>query len=168
MPADSSVPATIRLRSVTKSSFQALVVVPPKTTGNQPGMSVAYMAAKKGVHTFPNGKKFEAGSVETASIFFGPCAQTGLTKSWETIYFKSSFSSTPAFVPTLQTARNEAGALPGSYSKPFLTVVATGLGATQVRVSLELGEASKYGTVSQPESLGYIVMEQGSGPPGAH
>ena len=113
----------------------------------------------------PDGRAFEAGLVEiTSRQASSKCAGSNtVSNSVTPIPFQNSYSSAPAFISTIQTAKNEAGNLPSSYSSPWLAVACKTLTASSASVALESGETTNHGSVTQAESIGYVVMEIGSG-----
>ena len=156
-------PADVRLRQITGTGFEALVAVPVGQGGNYSALSVPYLAAKAGVHTLPDGRRFEAGRVDTAKLQKGTVCVGAPAAAWEPVTFSAAFSSAPAFVAKVQTAHNEAGAVPMHYSTPWLTVAVTSLTSADVSVALEMAETSKVGDIAQPETVGYVAMEPGQG-----
>jgi len=162
--AGETIPASVRIRSVSVSSFQALVVVPPGPTSNRSDMKVAYMAMLPGVHQLPDGTQMEAGHLTTMARQTGEaCKATGLTTLWDQIDFQATFSSTPAVVTALQSANNEQGAVPSFFSTPWLTVACQDPSSTHISVALESAETSQVGSMSLPEDVGYVAMEVGHG-----
>ena len=159
-----TIPLSVRVRSVSASGFQALVVVPPGPTDTRTDMTVSYMAVLPGVHMLPDGRTVEAGLKEISARQVGTsCQAQGVSAGWAKIGFLSPFASVPAVVATLQSANNEQGAVPRFFSKPWLTLACEALSETEVSVALESAETSKVGDVNVTEEVGYVAMEAGQG-----
>ena len=159
------VPLTMRIKSVSATGFQALIVVPPgPTVANRSDMAVSYMAVLPGVHTLPDGKRLEAGRKEISARQIGTsCKAQGVVAGWDVVSFQTPFFSAPAVVANLQTANNEKGAVPRFFSKPWLTLACHQLSKAELSVALESAETSKVGDVSLSEQMGYVAMEVGHG-----
>eukprot|EP00438_Fugacium_kawagutii_P024982 Skav225724 [mRNA] locus=scaffold611:27549:37574:+ [translate_table: standard] len=144
----------VKIRSVTTTGFQALLVVPPPGTGNLPPVTAYYVAAQPGVHTLPDGRVFEAGQVETMSMQFQTqsCKPAGGVQRWDTVQFQGSFTS-PVVVTKLQTANNENGTPPNGPSTPWLTPAVDSVSSSSFLVALDSGETE----------VSYIAV-----PPGVH
>ena len=86
LPTHSGRPATVRLRQITTSSFQALVVVPPGTAGNHGALDVTFMAAVAGRHRLKDGRTFEARRVTLKNIQRGnSCTGQNPEASWTSV-----------------------------------------------------------------------------------
>jgi len=105
------VPENVQVRSVTATGFEALLEVPPGCTGGLPAVTVTYLAAKKGVNTLPDGRVFEAGTVDTMQRQFSTlnCKGSGIQRGWDSVDFLHTFSQVPVLVAQIQTDINEEG-----------------------------------------------------------
>ncbi|CAK8995745.1 unnamed protein product [Durusdinium trenchii] len=164
LPTHSGRPATVRLRQITTSSFQALVVVPPGTAGNHGALDVTFMAAVAGRHRLKDGRTFEARRVTLKNIQRGnSCTGQNPEASWTSVSLLRTYEQEPAFAASVQSCNNELGDLPSSFSKPFMSVAVSNLTASSVQLALELAQTAGEGEVLQEETIGFIAMEQGSG-----
>ena len=165
LPGDSDRPATVRLRSVTSTSFEAMVVVPSGSSGNHPSMTVNYMVSREGYWALPDGRRYEAGVVNTKSVQKGStCNGKSISTSWQSVNFlRQIYTDQPGFAATIQTCNNEVGDLPSGPSKPFMTVAVKDLATKNVQIALELMQSAGEGDVVQEETVGFIAMEPGSG-----
>jgi len=164
---EGSDPAAVRIRMINASGFEAAVVEPAGSDGNHVDMNVTFLAALPGVRQLGGtGLLVEAGRVSTKRVQAGgQCRLTGLTPSWETISFVQGFSSTPAMLTSVQTLNNENNDITNQFSQPWLAVAVTDLGATTVKLALELAETSSQasGLQMQEEVIGYFAFQQGTG-----
>ena len=159
-----SIPTSVRIKSVSASGFQALILVPPGPTGNRSDTAVSYMAVMPGVHSLPNGHVIQAGLQDISARQIGKsCQAQGVVQGWDKVRFPMPFSATPSVVANLQTANNEQGAVPRFFSKPWFTLACNAASKTEISVALESAETSKVGDVTSTEQVGYVAMETGQG-----
>ncbi|MDX1404619.1 MAG: RHS repeat-associated core domain-containing protein [Woeseiaceae bacterium] len=71
------------------------------------------------------------------------------------------FSSPPVLLTSIQTMRNEIGAVPGEPSMPWLTVATRRVTAEGAQISLERSQVNT-GTIEQRERIGYLAVEAGA------
>eukprot|EP00438_Fugacium_kawagutii_P008732 Skav223576 [mRNA] locus=scaffold2909:50242:53410:+ [translate_table: standard] len=159
-------PQDVKVRSVTTTGFEALLVVPPPGTGNLPAVTApwtngpaSYIAVLPGLHRLPDGRIFEAGLKETSTVYFSSeaCVPTTGRRQWGVIWFQNIFTRA-VVVTKLQTANNEQGS--GGASKPWLVPAVKGVATNKFLYTLETGE-TQAGSVAQKETVGYIAMEEG-------
>lgn len=149
-------PASVRIRAVTASGFQAAAVEPPGSLGAHDAMTIDYLAVLPGQHTLGDGALFEAGFVDTTSV--QRAANVGGAQAWDAVTFGSGFAAPPALLAQIQTTSNsDPGADPGAPFVPWLTVAADGLSATGVQVALERSEADD-GSVTAAERIGFFAF----------
>ena len=153
--------ASIRIRNITASGFDAFVVEPDGNDGPHNIMDhISYIAIEPGIHVLPNGTKLEAGSIDTVKY------QTRLDvagSSWETVALGSVFSATPAMLSMIQTTTNETHNIPPAASnpktsEPWLTSVLEDVTTNNFKVALERSEAIA-GAIVSNEAIGYLAIE---------
>lgn len=169
-------PASIRIRNVTSTGFQIVVVEPPGEDGAHADMNVTYFALEPGVGRLGStgGPLIQAGTIDTTTAI----GKSGIFSSGaggfdgvDNISFGESFNASPALLTTIQTMNNEsANLLPNDPSTPFLNVtVETGsVSTTGANVALERGEIDDTGEnasdgINGPETIGFIAIEQSNG-----
>ena len=114
-----------------------------------------WMVFEKGVHTLLDGRRFEVGTAEVSAHRYN----NGAAGSWQDVTFSSAFDEVPVVLHQLQT-RNYDVELLGTRMEgdPSYTATTTGF-----KVALEeyAGGTDVRGT--QPETVGWLAMEPGSG-----
>ena len=152
LPTDEGVePAALRIRNVTTSGFEIVVVEPTGNDGPHEGMTIHYVAIEPGVNTLPDGTKIAAGiaPISTIQSKFLPSGRT-------TVPFGATLDSTATVVAAIQSMNSEGGTVPSGPSTPFLTVSALNANASSVGIALERSEDIS-GTV-QAEDVGWIAF----------
>lgn len=156
-------PQAIRIRNVSKTSFEMAQVETPGEDGIQPQTTVHYLAVEPGLHLIPGAVsgtqfKIEAGSIATTAF------QTKLlpgTSSWESINLGALFGATPVVLAQVQTMANESGAPPGAPSEPWLTTAMQNVTNSGFQLALERAEVTN-GTVVNDETIAYLAIETGA------
>jgi len=158
-------PATIRIRAVSQTGFEATIAEPYGEDGVHSDMEVTFLAVAPGIRELgSSGLWLEAGLLSTRSLQAGAqCLMTGLQRSWTSLSFKHSFASRPALLAQVQSMRNEQQDVTQQSSQPWLTVAVNSLVASGASIALEMAETSQHGAVAQDEEVGYIAFQQGSG-----
>lgn len=155
-PTDANVdPATTRIRNVTTTGFQILLVEPQGSDGSTNAMTVDFFAAELGLYTFPGGVRMEVGVLSTAN-------QQGASVSpvsWDNVSFSQVFSN-PSVLSQIQTTNSQPGLDAGIVSEPWLEVAVQDLTSTSMDIALERSETSSGLLVA--ESLAYLVMASSS------
>ncbi len=149
--------ATLRIRNVTETGFDLIVVESPGEDGPHASMTVDYVAMEPGAHVLPSGETVVAGRVTTAAV--QRAANVGGPSGLETVAFSPALASTAVVVASIQTLNSETGAIPGAPSQPFLNVSVQNPSSASIDLALERGEAAA-GTVL-PETIGYIAFPDG-------
>lgn len=72
------------------------------------------------------------------------------------------FTGSPVLLTSIQTMKNEIGAVPSEPSAPWMTVATKKVTATSVKVSLERGQVNT-GSIDVKEKIGYVAIEATSG-----
>lgn len=164
---EGSDPAAVRIRGINASGFEATVVEPAGNDGTHVDMNMTFLTALPGVRRLGGtGLLLDAGRISTKKAQAGAaCRLSGLTLSWESIFFVQGFSSTPAMLTTVQTVNNENNDINRQFSQPWLAVAVTDLKSTSVKLALELAETSMEGPSLQlqEEDIGYFALQQGTG-----
>lgn len=156
-------PAAVRIKDVSPRGFRATLVEPKGNDGPHATQQLSYLAVTPGVHSLPDGRVLEAGSLWTRKQQAGRCRRGGLRRGWERVNFNHQFDNAPTFITMVQTMTNEDRNIPKTWSGPWMTVAATGVRPDSARVSLERAETSRYGKVRDDEMIGYLAIESGSG-----
>ncbi len=157
-------PSALRINNVSTTGFQMAQVEPFSEDGPHTSLTVTYIAIEPGVHTLPDGRVIEAGSVATAEQQFNgiPSGQKG----WEGVSFSHAFAN-PILLADIQTINNEPGLQPRNTSHPWLTVAVDSLTGSGVDLAIERSEAYdstsgpnyRFNNLASSESIGYMVME---------
>ena len=157
-------PAALRVRNVTTTGFEISMVEPKSLDGaHGAAMQTAYLAVEPGAATLPGGLTIEAGSISTATTIQKDLNGSG-SGSFESISFASSFASAPALLLQIQTMNNEAGAVPGAASDPWMTASAGTVSATDAEIALGRAETATSATpLVQAEQLAYVALSVGTG-----
>ncbi len=145
-------PATIRVRNVTTTGFEALQVEPSGNDGPHVAMTTAYLAIEPGNHMLPDGTRIVA--LERTTTAF---ANRFLGVSWDVVPFPTAFTAAPAAIAQIQTMASEGQSPPSTPSAPFMDVSMQNLGPASVQVTLERAE-SVAGTVV-PERIGIVAID---------
>ena len=145
-------PATIRVRNVTTTGFEALQVEPSGNDGPHVAMTTAYLAVEPGNHVLPDGTRIVALERTTATF-----ANRFLGVSWDVVPFPTAFPATPAAIAQIQTMASESQSPPGTSSVPFMDISMQNLGAASLQLTLERAE-SVAGTVV-PERIGIVAID---------
>lgn len=148
-------PATLRIRNVTPTGFEIVQAEPSANDGPHEQMDTAYLAVEPGDHRLPDGSRVVVLEHSTASF-----ANRFLSTTWDTVPFPTSFATEPAVVAQIQTTANESGAPPSTSSIPFMDVGIRSVGTASLTVALERAESTA-GTVSTPETIGIIAIDDG-------
>ncbi|MEE4302215.1 MAG: hypothetical protein V2J24_22435 [Pseudomonadales bacterium] len=150
-------PATLRIRDVDRTGFDVAAVEPEGELGAHEAMTIDYVAVEAGTHRLDDGRRVEAGFVDSR-------AQQGtrLTgTSWDSIRFgANAFDAPPALLTQIQTVANEPTIDPSGPSVPFLTSVVRTLDATGAEIALERSETIG-GSVTVDERIAWFAAERG-------
>ncbi|WP_369600987.1 DUF6701 domain-containing protein [Hahella sp. SMD15-11] len=151
--------SNVRIRNVTRTGFEVIQVEPPtRTTDNpDPVVTVHYVAATYGQHTFPDGTKVEVANIPMTRY------QTKLLggSGWLAAGFSAGFTSTPAVLANVQTMNNEPAHVPGTDSLPWLSAAVRNVTSSGMQIALERAEV-KGGSVSVAEDVAYLAVEHGT------
>lgn len=155
-PAD--LPAAVRVRNVSTTSFEIVQLEPPldatDTDGSHPAMSIHYLAIEAGDHTLPDGTRLLAGTLDTIKYQAG----SGISATgWETVTITPVFTNTPGILTMIQSAANDSST-PGQPSFPWLTVAVTKTKVGKFDIALERSEVNR-GAVNNNETIAYLAFE---------
>ena len=147
-------PATLRLRAVDATGFDVAALEPDGELGAHDAMTIDYVAVEPGTHRLDDGRRIEAGFVDTQAFQASGVGGT----SWGALAFSAGlFSAPPALVTQIQTMANEP--LPSATSRPFLTSAVRNLSTGGAELALERSEATS-GAVVAPERIGWLATER--------
>lgn len=150
-------PASVRIRNVTTSGFEAVQVQPPEVFDLSDQTDIRYLAVAPGWHRLPGGANLEAGRAMVDAV-----QSAGASSSWDEIEFEREFTAPPVFLASLQELANESNALPQAPSSPWLSVAVDSV--TEGRASIALERSSvAVGDVGSAESVGWIALDAGQG-----
>ena len=147
-------PATVRIRNVTATGFEILVVEPEGSDGSTAAMTVDYFAAETGSYTIDGPVRIDVGLISTSTQQGSFVASTG----WDTVTFSNTYTS-PAVITQVQTVNSQPSLNAGLVGVPWLEVAVQNVTSTGMEVALERSETSG-GTVVA-ETIGYLVMSSG-------
>ena len=155
-------PANLRIRNVTTTGFEVAVAEPPGNDGPHVAMTnVSYIAAEYGRTEIASGVYLDAGSLSTDTTV--QSAVFGSTGGFDTVTYRSDYSSAPSVIAQIQTMNNEANAVPSTFSSPWLVATVDNIGTSTFDISMERGETNDGGTVSLDETVGYLALESATG-----
>ncbi|MBT8080260.1 MAG: hypothetical protein KJO31_16895 [Gammaproteobacteria bacterium] len=153
---DGGDPATIRIRNVTTAGFELLQVEAAATDGPHVAMPTAYVAVEPGDHLLPDGSRVAALEHSTTSF-----ANRLLSTTWDTVFFPTPFTGTPAVLAQIQTMANESQNPPATSSAPFMDVGVRSVGTASLQVTLERAESTA-GSVTAAERVGIVAITNGA------
>ena len=151
-------PSALRVNNVSTTGFDIYTVEPDGDDGPHTNMnSIPYIAIEAGTHTFPDGSKVVAGTVQTHKFQSRLLAGS----SWEHVSL-SGFSTTPIVLGEVQTRTNERtdDTVPDAVSQPWLTTAISNVASNGFDMALERSETTS-GTLNSNETIAYLVMESG-------
>ena len=146
-------PASVRLKNITVSGFDAVFAEPQGEDGPHLAQNINFLAVNKGVHKIGN-TYFEVGTVDTKKI-----QQKNVLNEWEKIDNILDICS-PAVVGQIQSLNNEVGldtANDGNIirSLPWMTT-AIDVNSGGVYMALERSETTE-GNINSTETIGYMI-----------
>ena len=149
-------PATVRVRNVTTTGFEALQVEPNGNDGPHVAMNTAYLAIEPGSHVLPDGTRLVSLDYTTTSF-----ANRFISTTWDNVAFPIAFPATPAVLASIQTVANESGNPPATSSIPFMDVGIRNVSTTGLQSTLERAESTA-GTVTVGERIAILAIENGT------
>lgn len=155
-------PAAARVLSVTTdpvagtTSFTAVLAEPPGTGPGGPSSEIHYIAADKGLYSFPDGTLMEVGEVSVTALQ----QNFGGTDSFQTVNLATAFPATPVVLTQITGDANN----PAAPELPWLTVAYESGSTTagSFRIALERSEVNAGGAVALPETVAYLAIEPGA------
>ncbi len=133
----------VRVSDVTGSSF-VIFMEEPDGQGHNPE-SVSYVVMERGSHFLADGRKVEAGSVDTATTHRGASGFAG-----DGVSFSAGFDGAPAVLHGLNSYANG----------DFMASMATAVDADGFEIGLEAAET---GAAAAVETVAWIAFEPGEG-----
>ncbi len=151
-------PAVLRVVNVTRTGFDIYTIEPQGEDGPHARMtSIPYIAISKGEHTFPDGTKIVADTIDTKVY------QSRLLSgsSWDSVNL-NGFNTTPVILAEIQTRNNERTdeSVPDSVSKPYMTVAIDNVSSSGFNIALERSETTE-GEITQTEKVAYLAIDSG-------
>lgn len=171
--------ATIRLRNITTTGFEASIVEAMSEDGPHVNMDVDYFAIERGAsgtqweYDLPDGTRFVVGEISTDQQSFNNTGPGGGQdqEDTETITIDSGAfaSSQPTVLAQIQTMNNVPNHEPENSLTPWMTTVVTDVQDDQFDVSIERSEDYDQASGANfrvddvdDEVIGYVVMESSS------
>lgn len=148
-------PSDLRIKNVTTTGFEIVMVEPQRNDGPHVAMNVHYVAMEPGVLNLPDGTKIVAGFHDTLTQQAHP--SVGVPTGWDNIPFGTSLSATPVILAELQTVNNEENNIPGRHSRPFLSAAVQSPTLSGFDLALERSQAA-FGSVISNETIGWIAI----------
>ncbi|MEM7431105.1 MAG: hypothetical protein AAF351_04095 [Pseudomonadota bacterium] len=149
-------PSTIRVRNVTTTGFEIVMVEPSANDGPHAAMNTAYLAIEPGDHTLPDGTQLSAFTHITSSF-----ANRFISTTWDTVPYPSPFTATPAILAQIQTVASESGTPPATSSIPFMDAGIRNVGTGTFQTTLDRVESTA-GMVSSPETIAILAIDAGT------
>jgi len=152
----------LRVKNVTTTGFEIAQVEAKPGAGAHASMTVDYLAAVPGVHTFDSGYSIEVGATTTAAYHSNASGvpSTGTA----TVSFTNTYASNPALLVGIQTVNSEPSLDPSHPSEIFLAPGVDSMTTASAQIMLERGEvpaAETSGTVL-PETLAWLAAPIGN------
>ena len=161
-------PTAIRVTSVTTdpvagtTSFTAVAVEPqgasgggvPSTPGGTPG-TVHYIAADKGLFSFPDGTLIEVSEAPITALQ----QNFGGVDSFQTVTLSASFAAPPVVLAQILGVANT----PATPAVPWLTVAyeTNSTTTSSFNIALERSEVNAGGPITNPETVAYLAIDSG-------
>ncbi len=149
-------PASVRIKNVTKTGFDATLVEPQGEDGPHVSQKLNYFAINKGVHRLGD-HYVEVGTIETSMVqgrFLDP-HQNRI--GWQRIDTAVKFCN-PAVVANIQTLNNEKHDIPKDTSAPWMTAVLDVNGSI-ISAALDASETWEGYPLQREETIGYMIAQ---------
>ena len=148
-------PASVRLKNITNSGFDAVFAEPQSEDGPHLAQNINFLAINKGIHKIGN-TYFEVGAIDTKKT-----QQKNILNEWEKIDTTLDICS-PAVVGQIQSLNNETGldSLNNGTiirSKPWITT-AIDVNSSGIYTALERSETNE-GNITKNETIGYMIAQ---------
>jgi len=151
---EGSDPASVRMRNITTTGFDVMIVEPQGNDGPHVSQTINYVAINPGLHIL-DGHLIEVGTISTKKVQ-GKRAPRGSDKGWSEITTKGHFCN-PAIVSNIQTLVNEENDIPNEYSAPWMTSVIES-NSSGIYVALDMSETND-GLIDSNETVGYMIAD---------
>lgn len=164
---DSSI---IRIRNVTTTGFEAVMVETPGEDGPHVAMDVHYFAIEPGVHTMTVSDEvlgsrtitLEAGQLNTSRIIRCQATPSSCTGMFDSHAFAAPFAATPVVLLELQTFVNGAAGVPPAVPVPFITASLDNVSSGGFDFAIDRHESTS-GSLTPPqaanETIGYLALD---------
>ena len=155
-PSPGGQPFTIRVQNITTTGFEAQVLEPQGSNGiGHYYVEMTYLAIEEGTHGLPDGSLLVAGTSQVQEEQYA--SNHGLTSTWQNVPLGLRFPNPPTVLAQIQTMNNETGAVPATFSTPFLTVAIDQVVVNSFSVALERSQVVP-GSVTVPETVGWVAI----------
>ncbi|MRI58262.1 MAG: hypothetical protein C6H99_02015 [Epsilonproteobacteria bacterium] len=145
-------PASVRIRNITTTGFEATLVEPQGEDGPHLDQTLSYFAINKGVHKLGD-HLIEVGTIETKKVQ-GRYAPAGNEIGWEEVEPKLKICNR-AVVANIQTLNNLSSNPPRDPLIPWATA-ALRTNGNNIYLALDMSETSQ-GVFSTSETIGYMI-----------
>ena len=139
-------PIAVRVTDVQANRFTIYVAEPSNKDGIHGAVTVRYVVLEAGHHELADGRRLEVGTVST-----GATAGTAFSNTWETIAFAAAFTAKPVVLTQIQTDLGTDFLY--TRQKP----------GTLASFNLTLQQEQSASEPHGPETVGYLVIEPGTG-----
>ena len=152
---DGGDPASVRIKNVTTTGFDASIVEPQGQDGPHIAQNLNYLAINSGIHRIGT-HLVEVGTIDTKKVQ-GRYVPTGNTIGWEHVDTAVPFCD-PAVVANIQTLQNVNNPGPPQKPlKPWGTAVVEN-NDSGIYLAIDMSETNQ-GTFTSDETIGYMVAE---------
>jgi len=151
---EGSDPASVRMRNITTTGFDVMIVEPQGNDGLHVSQTINYVAINPGLHIL-DGHLIEVGTISTKKVQ-GKRAPSESDKGWSKINTKGHFCN-PAIVSNIQTLVNEENDIPNEHSAPWMTSVIES-NSSGIYVALDMSETND-GLIDLNETVGYMIAD---------
>ena len=152
--------ADLRIRNLTKTSFQIAAAEPSGQDGPHIEMTVHFLAIEPGQHTLPDGTRIEVGTFGTQEVQLG--SGVAGTPGWHDVTFNTPFAFAPVVLAQIQTMNNLSTNPPTEVVEPWLTMAVQNVTTTGVQIAMDRSEAAP-GTITIDESIAYLAIDNFDG-----
>jgi len=155
-------PANLRVVNVTTTGFDIYTIEPESEDGPHMTMyNIPYIAIEKGEHTFPDGTKILADTIDTTKYYSYYRRKESDSNLWESVSI-SGYGDKPVVLAQIQTRNNERSdkSVPDATSQPWYSATVKSVNSDGFQVTLDRAE-TKAGDVIKSETIAYLVIRSG-------
>ena len=159
--------SVVRIRNVTTTGFEAVMVEDPSENGPHIAMDVHYFAIEPGVHTMTVDDELlgsrtitiDAGVLSTSNIV---CGAPAICAGTYTTQMTTVFANTPVVLAQLQTFVNGIAGAPPATPQPWITASVNNVLTDRFDVAIDRHEVN-LGSLTPAEAaleqIGYVVFD---------